>query len=88
MKALIDRAGYVARANDNMLRRRAGAVVVAFRRARGIHAFDTLKYFFYINETVVPGSSSGNIGVGLAAGDVKRDDEGPDTMRTPGRNIT
>ena len=33
MKALIDRAGYVARANSDMLKRKVGAAVVAVRRA-------------------------------------------------------
>lgn len=87
MKALIDRAGYVARANDNMFRRKAGAAVVAVRRAGGIHAFDTLNHFFFINEMVVPGSSYWNIGIGLAPGDVKNDEEGLETMRTLGRNM-
>ena len=87
MKALIDRAGYVARANDNMFRRKAGAAVVAVRRAGGIHAFDTLNHFFFISEMVVPGSSYWNIGIGLAPGDVKNDPEGIDTMRTLGRNM-
>ncbi len=40
MKALIDRAGIVAKANDNMFRRKAGAAVVAVRRAGSIHAFN------------------------------------------------
>ena len=87
MKALFDRAGYVARANDNMFRRKAGAAVVAVRRAGGIHAFDTLNHFFFINEMVVPGSSYWNIGIGLAPGDVKNDEEGLETMRTLGRNM-
>jgi multimeric flavodoxin WrbA len=87
MKALIDRAGYVARANDNLLRRKAGAAVVAVRRAGGIHTFDTLNHFFFINEMVVPGSSYWNIGFGLAPGDVKKDEEGLSTMRTLGQNM-
>jgi multimeric flavodoxin WrbA len=45
MKALIDRAGYVARANDHMFRRKVGAAVVAARRAGAIHTFDTLEPF-------------------------------------------
>ena len=40
MKALIDRAGYVARANSHMLRRKVGAAIVAVRRAGSIHTFD------------------------------------------------
>ena len=70
-----------------MFRRKAGAAVVAVRRAGGIHAFDTLNHFFFINEMVVPGSSYWNIGIGLAPGDVKNDEEGLETMRTLGRNM-
>ena len=87
MKALIDRAGYVARANDNLFRRKVGAAVVAVRRAGGIHTFDTLNHFFFINEMIVPGSSYWNIGFGLAPGDVKKDMEGLETMRTLGKNM-
>ncbi len=87
MKALIDRAGYVTRANGNLLGRKAGAAVVAMRRAGGIHAFDTINHFFLIGEMVVVGSSYWNLGVGLAAGDVDGDNEGIETMRTLGRNM-
>ena len=36
MKALIDRAGFVGRANDDLFKRKVGAAVVAVRRAGGI----------------------------------------------------
>jgi multimeric flavodoxin WrbA len=87
MKALIDRAGYVARANDHMFRRKVGAAVVAVRRAGGIHAFDTLNHFFMISQMIVPSSSYWNIGVGMAPGDVKKDKEGLETMRVLGQNM-
>jgi multimeric flavodoxin WrbA len=87
MKALIDRAGYVARANDHMFRRKVGAAVVAARRAGAIHTFDTLNHFFFISQMIVPGSSYWNIGMGLAPGDVKKDREGLDTMKTLGQNM-
>jgi multimeric flavodoxin WrbA len=83
IKALIDRARLVSKANDGMFRRKVGAAVVAVRRAGAIHAFDALNHFFLINEMVVPGSSYWNIGVGLEPGDVRKrrrshpDDEGP-----------
>ena len=54
MKALIDRAGYVARGNDNMLRHKVGAAVVAVRRAGSIHAFDTINHFFLISQMFIP----------------------------------
>ncbi|MDI6719799.1 MAG: flavodoxin family protein [Methanomicrobiales archaeon] len=87
MKALIDRAGFVARANGDMFQRKAGAAVVAVRRAGAIHAFDTINHFFLISQMIVVGSSYWNVGIGLAPGDVERDAEGIETMRTLGRNL-
>jgi len=87
MKALIDRAGYVARANSDMLKRKVGAAVVAVRRAGAIHAFDSMNHFFLIGQMIVPGSSYWNVGVGRAIGDVEHDDEGLKTMETLGQNM-
>jgi multimeric flavodoxin WrbA len=87
MKALIDRAGYVMRANGGMLRRKVGAAVVAVRRAGAIHAFDSLNHFFTIAEMIIVGSSYWNIGIGREIGEVDKDDEGVGTMRTLGRNM-
>jgi multimeric flavodoxin WrbA len=87
MKALIDRAGFVAKANGDMFRRKAGAAVVAVRRAGAIHAFDTLNHFFLIGQMIVPGSSYWNVGLGLHPGDAEKDGEGVRTMRTLGRNM-
>ena len=87
MKALIDRAGYVARANDHMLKRKLGASVVAVRRAGAIHTFDSMNHFFLIGQMIVVGSSYWNIGIGRAKGDVEQDEEGLDTMQTLGQNM-
>ena len=87
MKALIDRSGFVAKANQDMFRRKVGASVVAVRRAGAIHAFDTMNHFFFISQMVVPGSSYWNIGIGLAPGDVNGDEEGLMTMTTLGANM-
>lgn len=87
MKALIDRACLVSKANGGMFRHKVGAAVVAVRRAGGIHAFDAINHFFLISEMIVPGSSYWNIGIGLGPGDVENDAEGMETMRTLGRNM-
>jgi multimeric flavodoxin WrbA len=87
MKALIDRSGFVAKANQDMFRRKVGASVVAVRRAGAIHAFDTMNHFFFISQMVVPGSSYWNIGMGLAPGDVSGDEEGLNTMHALGANM-
>jgi multimeric flavodoxin WrbA len=87
MKALIDRSGFVAKANQDMFRRKVGASVVAVRRAGAIHAFDTMNHFFFISQMIVPGSSYWNIGIGLAPGDVNDDEEGLSTMQSLGANM-
>lgn len=86
-KALIDRAGMVARANDFMFRRKVGAGVIVARRAGAIHAFDSINHFFLIGEMIVPGSSYWNIGLGREIGDVEQDAEGLATMETLGKNM-
>lgn len=87
MKALIERAGFVAKANGDMLRRKVGAAVVAVRRAGSIHAFNTLNNFFLISQMIIPGSNYWNMGIGLDKGDVESDQEGIYTMRLLGENM-
>ncbi len=87
LKALIDRAGFVSRANGDMLRRKVGAAVVAVRRGGSIHAFDTINHFFFIGQMIVPGSIYWNMGFGLDKGDVEKDDEGVRTMKVLGQNM-
>jgi multimeric flavodoxin WrbA len=87
MKALIDRACLVSKANGGMFRRKVGAGVVAVRRAGAIHAFDTLNHFFLISEMIVPGSSYWNVAIGREIGEVEKDEEGIQTMKTLGKNM-
>ncbi|MBS0010659.1 MAG: flavodoxin family protein [Bacteroidales bacterium] len=86
-KALLDVAGYALRAAGNPLKRKAGAAVVAVRRAGAIHTFDSINHFFLINEMIIPGSSYWNIGIGKEKGDVLKDEEGLKTMRVLGENM-
>ncbi len=87
MKALIERCGMVGRANGGMYKRKVGAAVVAVRRAGGIHVFNSLNYFFSINEMIIPGSSYWNLGIGRQPGEVKSDAEGVQTMKHLGKNM-
>lgn len=87
MKALIDRAGLVGRANDDMFKQKVGAAVVVARRAGFIHAFNSINHFFLFSQMVVPGSSYWNLGVGLKKGDVEKDEEGIRTMKVLGKNM-
>ena len=87
MKALIDRAGLVAKANDDMFRRKVGAAVVAVRRGGAVHVFESINNFFLINQMIVPGSCYWNLGIGLDKGDVSGDEEGVRTMKLLGENM-
>lgn len=86
-KALIERAGYVTRGNDNPLRRKLGAAVVAMRRGGAVHTFDSINHFFQISEMIVVGSRYWNLGIGLEKGSVGEDDEGMLTMEVLGDNM-
>ena len=87
IKALMDRAGMVARANGDLLRRKVGAAISVARRGGAIHTFDSLNHFFFIGQMIVPGSSYWNLGFGRERGEVEKDEEGLDTMRVLGENM-
>ncbi len=87
MKALIERSGMVARVNGDLLKRKVGAGVVAVRRAGATHVFDSLNFFFFISQMIVPGSSYWNLGIGREPGEVNSDIEGVQTMKNLGKNM-
>jgi multimeric flavodoxin WrbA len=87
IKALIDRSGYVARANDFMFRRKIGAPVVAVRRGGETAVFDAINRYFFLEQMIVAGSSYWNFAFGRNVGEVERDSEGMETMHILGRNI-
>ncbi len=87
LKALIERAGMVAKVNGDMFRHKIGAAVVAVRRGGAIHTFDSINHFFFINQMIVPGSNYWNVGIGMEAGAVDKDEEGIVTMRILGENM-
>jgi multimeric flavodoxin WrbA len=87
MRAFIERCGYVARANDYMFKYKVGAGVVAVRRAGAIPAFNSLMLFLHYMQMMIPGSSYWNIAIGRDPGEVLKDDEGIQTMKTLGQNM-
>jgi len=87
MKALIDRAGMVARTNGDMFARKVGAGVVARRRGGAMQAFNALNTFFFISQMVVPGSRYWNMGSGMDKGEVMNDAEAIETMEFLGKNM-
>ena len=87
MRAFIERCGFVARANDYMFKRKVGASVVAVRRAGAIPAFNSMNLFLHYMQMIMPGSSYWSIGIGRDPGDVLKDEEGIQTMKTLGENM-
>lgn len=86
-KAVIDRIGYVARANDNLLKRKVGAAIAVARRTGAMPTLHTINSFFYISGMYSVGSSYWNMASGKAVGDVNEDTEGIETMKTLGENM-
>lgn len=87
IKALMDRAGFVAMANGALFAGKIGAGVVAVRRGGATHAMDTMTHLFQISQMVIPGATYWNMGYGLMPGDVANDAEGLTNMRQLGRAI-
>ena len=85
MKALIDRAGLVARANNAPFRRKVGAAVTAVRRSGATHTIDTMLHFMLYSGMILTGSPV--IGIGLNKGDVLVDHEGIARAKEAGQNM-
>ena len=86
-RALIERACVVARCNGNLLARKAGAGVLAMRRAGATSALASINYLFGISEMIIPCAGYWNMGIGGAIGEVEQDGEGVETMQQLGRNM-
>ncbi|MDR0645296.1 MAG: flavodoxin family protein [Treponema sp.] len=87
IKAVMDRTGYISRADGFTFNRKVAAGVSAVRRAGGVATLDSMQHFFLINGMIVPGSSYLNVSLACEPGDVERDAEGLQTMKTLGENI-
>jgi len=87
LKALCDRAFYVAMQNDDLFKRKVGAAVVAVRRAGAIPTFDALNHYFLISQMIIAGSSYWNVGIGRGKGEVEKDEESMEIMDDLGKNM-
>lgn len=87
LKALLERAGFVAYANDHAFSGKIGAAVVAVRRGGATHVFDSINHMFQMSRMIVPGSTYWNMGFGLDKEEVADDAEGMANMRHLGKTI-
>lgn len=86
-KALIDRAGFVARANNGLFSRKIGAGVLAVRRGGAVPALDCINHMFLMSRMIIPGSTYWNFALGMNKGDSLNDAEGVANMRDLGETI-
>jgi len=84
MKALIDRAGFVSLANNGLYRNKVGASVAALRRTGGIYTIDSMNHFFLAGQMIIVGRG---IGIGRNIGDVEKDEEGIQMVKTLGQRM-
>ena len=87
MKALIDRAGMVARVNDFLFARKIGCSVVVNRRGGALNVMDSINHMFLMSKMIVPGSTYWNFGTAMDKGDVKNDKEALENMTDLGQTI-
>ncbi len=87
LMAFLDRAGYLSRANGNLLSRKLGGPIVVARRAGQNFTFAQLIMWYMINDMVVPGSSYWNIAFGRTIGEALNDLEGLQTIDRFAENL-
>jgi len=87
LKALIDRAGFVAHANGHLFARKLGAAVIVHRRGGATSVLDAINHLFLMSRMIVPGSTYWNFGVGVDKGDVEQDTEALANMQDLGETI-
>jgi len=84
MIALIDRTGYVSRANGRMFKNKIGASLVALRRSGGISSLDTMNHFFLGGQMIIVGRG---IAFGREIGEVEKDTEGIELVKLLGQRM-
>ena len=71
-------------ANGGLYKNKAGASVVALRRTGGIHTLDSLNHFFLAGQMIIVGRA---IGIGRDIGEVEKDEEGIQMVKTLGQRM-
>jgi multimeric flavodoxin WrbA len=87
LMALLDRAGYVARHNGNLLSRKLGGPIAIARRAGHNFTYAQLMFWYTINDMIVPGSSYWNVGLAREPGAINKDQEALDTVDRFAENL-
>jgi multimeric flavodoxin WrbA len=86
VKALLERAGFMAFRKDAFRGKVGGPLVVA-RRAGKNFTFMELMHWFHIKGVINPGSTYWNVAFGNNKGEVEQDEEGMRTAWNFGKNV-
>ena len=86
-KALVDRAGYCARAGGFLLKRKVCAGIAVARRQGCVNAINQINNLLMLNQAIMPFSSYWNMGIGREKGDILKDSEGMETFKTLGEKM-
>lgn len=87
LMALLDRAGYVSRANGNLLSRKIGGPIAVARRAGHNFTYAQLAFWYTINDMMIAGSTYWNVGLAREPGAVNEDQEGLATVDRFAENL-
>jgi len=87
IKALMDRAGYIARNNGRVFKGKAGGPIVVGRRGGHNFTFAQMNYWYQILEFYMTGASYWTIGFGRNKGEVENDVEGNETVVSFAQNL-
>jgi multimeric flavodoxin WrbA len=87
IKAVVDRAGYLAGALGRVFENKVGGPLVVARRAGQNFTFAQLMYFFFITGMIIPGSTYWTVAFGRGKGEVLDDAEGVRTARNFGKKV-
>lgn len=75
LMALLDRAGYVSRANGHLFSRKIGGPITVARRAGHNFTYAQLMFWYTINDMIVPGSTYWPVALAREPGAVMKDEE-------------
>ncbi len=87
IKALMERAGYIARQNGDLFSGKVGGPLVVGRRAGQNFTLAQLTFWFQVLGLVVPGSTYWSTAFGKDKGEVPQDEEGMQTAWNFGKNV-
>lgn len=87
LKSFLDRAFFVATANNHLFRHKVGAGVVAVRRGGEMAALDQIHNYFTTSEMFVPSGNYWGLVFGRFPGEAALDDEGMQCMEILGENM-